>query len=135
MICQMDIKNRRVQMMLRYLQILTILIVGFLVEAQNVRADDMGTFKKVPLDQVCMVNNKYMAENQIVVPFEGKTYYGCCEMCVEKLQGDPKARTAIDPLTGERVDKASAFVVSKPDKKVLYFASEKNFRNYLGNPN
>ena len=120
-------------MKLHLLRILMIVFAGILVESPIAYADNMGAYSKVPLDQVCMVNNKYMAENQIVVPYEGKTYYGCCEMCVEKLKGDTRERTATDPLTGESVDKASAFVVSKSDKKVLYFASEENFQRFIAN--
>ncbi len=85
---------------------------------------------EVPRDKVCMVNDKFMADDQIPVPFEGKTYYGCCEMCVTKLQGDVNARTATDPLTGESVDKALAYIVMTPDKKVLYFGSKDNFEKY-----
>ena len=36
---------------------------------------------QVPNELVCMVNNAYMGMPQIAVPVNGKTYYGCCDMC------------------------------------------------------
>lgn len=36
--------------------------------------------KHVPNNLVCMVNDAYMGKEQIEVPFEGKMYYGCCNM-------------------------------------------------------
>ena len=92
--------------------------------------EESPMLKEVPNDKVCMVNDKYMAEDQIAIPFEGRTYYGCCEMCVAKLEGEVAARTALDPHTGEAVDKALAYIVAKPDKKVLYFSSRDNFVEY-----
>ena len=40
---------------------------------------------QVPARQVCMVNDAYMAKDQIPVPVNGKIYYGCCQMCVRTL--------------------------------------------------
>ncbi|WP_246054093.1 MULTISPECIES: hypothetical protein [Antarcticibacterium] len=42
----------------------------------------------VPNELVCMVNNAYMGKSQMPVPVNGKTYYGCCEMCVGKLTNE-----------------------------------------------
>ena len=84
--------------------------------------------------QVCMVNNKFMNKDQIAVPVDNKTYYGCCEGCVAKLKNDAASRYALDPLTGERVDKALAVIIVKPGTKVdvLYFNSEINVKKYFG---
>lgn len=84
---------------------------------------------------VCMVNNAFMGRQQIAVPVEGKTYYGCCQMCVGKLQNSQEVRVAQDPLTGEKVDKAEAFIVLKPNGngEVLYFKSESNYLKYNSN--
>ncbi|OYX20226.1 MAG: hypothetical protein B7Z16_06895 [Algoriphagus sp. 32-45-6] len=60
---------------------------------------------------VCMVNDAYMGKPQIPVPVNGKTYYGCCEMCVDKLNNIESARIAIDPFSGNQVDKSEAFIV------------------------
>lgn len=83
--------------------------------------------------QVCMVNNRFLNSEQIAVPLEGKTYYGCCEGCVKMLKEDPTSHFATDLLSGEQVDKAIAFIIGKPGSKeeVLYFKSETNAREYF----
>lgn len=87
----------------------------------------------VESDLVCMVNNAYMGRKQLPVAFEGQTYYGCCEMCVAKIQNNREVRYAFDPVTGEEVDKANAFIVLKPgavNGDVLYFASEETYKRF-----
>ncbi len=85
----------------------------------------------VPRDLVCMVNNAYMGKNQIEVPVDGKMYYGCCEMCVGRLNEDASSRMATDPYSGEEVDKAEAFIViANENGKVDYFKSRENFEAY-----
>jgi YHS domain-containing protein len=86
--------------------------------------------KKVEPKKVCMVNNQFMGKDQIPVQVENKTYYGCCEMCKERLGKDAAARTAVDPVTGKTVDKATAVIAAQPDGKVLYFESEKTLAEY-----
>ena len=82
--------------------------------------------------QVCMVNDQFMGKPQIPVEVEGRTYYGCCAMCKDKLNQQPAARTALDPVTGESVDKAKAIIIQDPQGKVKYFASEDTLRRYRG---
>src|SRR5688572_17328234 len=80
-----------------------------------VQANDQNNLSKQPVaelskDQVCMVNNAYMGKKQIPVAYDNKTYYGCCQMCVEKIKTNKAVRYATDPYTGKEVDKASAFI-------------------------
>ena len=93
----------------------------------------MPGVKQVSNSQVCMVNNKYMDKDQIPVPINGKTHYGCCPGCVANLKSDTTYRFATDPETGERVDKSEAVIIIKPDTKdeALYFRSEANAKNYI----
>ena len=79
---------------------------------------------------VCMVNNTYMGKAQIPVEVDGKTYFGCCPMCKERLANEPETRTAIDPVTGETVDKATAVIAKDADGNVLYFATAANLGRY-----
>lgn len=74
--------------------------------------------------QVCMVNDHYMGKPQIPVTVGSKTYFGCCAMCKQKLETDPGARTALDPVTGRSVDKASAVIGRDATGKVYYFENE-----------
>ncbi|HXJ33475.1 MAG TPA: hypothetical protein VMS22_05485 [Candidatus Eisenbacteria bacterium] len=86
--------------------------------------------EKVPAKRVCMVNNTLFPKDQIPVAVDGKTYFGCCEMCKGRLAEDPSLRTATDPVSGKPVDKAKAVIGAKPDGKVLYFESDKTFTAY-----
>ena len=72
---------------------------------------------------VCMVNDRYMGSEQIPVNVDGKTYYGCCAGCKDKLQTQNTARTALDPVTGKPVDKATAVIARTETGKVMYFES------------
>ena len=88
--------------------------------------------KRVETKKVCMVNNQVFEKDQIPVTVGGKTYYGCCEMCKERLSKDAAARTAVDPVTGKPVDKATAVIAAMPDGKVLYFESQETYEKYSG---
>ena len=77
-----------------------------------------------------MVNNAYMGREQIPVQVQGKTYFGCCEMCKGRLAKDPSSRMATDPVSGKTVDKASAIIGKDESGAVVYFESEKNFAAY-----
>jgi len=84
-------------------------------------------------EKVCMVNNAYMGKKQIPVAYDNKTYYGCCEMCVDKIKNNKAIRYATDPYTGKAVDKATAFIALNPTSKdgsVMYFENKESFRNY-----
>lgn len=80
--------------------------------------------------EVCMVNNRFMASPQIPVPVDGKTYYGCCAGCKAKLEGDPSARLAVDPVTKRPVDKALAVLGKTNAGEVFYFESEETFNSF-----
>jgi len=70
---------------------------------------------KVPNKQVCMVNNAYMGKDQFEVPYDGKTYYGCCNMCVERIPND----------------EANAYIVLKDQQgNVDYFENEENYKKF-----
>tara|TARA_R110002072_G_scaffold294591_2_gene464812 strand:- start:2750 stop:3283 length:534 start_codon:yes stop_codon:yes gene_type:complete len=89
---------------------------------------------QVPTRQVCMVNDAYMAKDQIPVPVNGKTYYGCCQMCVKTLNEQETARMATDPNTGEKVDKTEAYIaLLNEDGAVGYFKTEENYLDYKEN--
>ncbi|MFT2008709.1 hypothetical protein ACMA1I_08545 [Pontibacter sp. 13R65] len=87
----------------------------------------------LPKEFVCMVNNAYMGKAQFPVEFEGKQYYGCCQMCVKAIQNERRVRVALDPYTGKEVDKSFAFIALKPGSvngEVFYFESEATFESY-----
>jgi YHS domain-containing protein len=79
---------------------------------------------------VCMVNNQRFDKEMIPIQIRDRTYYGCCEMCKEKLENNPKSRVAIDPVSHKEVDKSIAIIGAAPDGKVFYFESVENMRRY-----
>ena len=86
----------------------------------------------VPSDEICMVNDAYMGKKQFDVKFDGKTYYGCCEMCKERIPKDATVRLAIDPYSNKQVDKAVAVIaVTGNNGEVSYFESKDNYTKYL----
>ncbi len=80
--------------------------------------------------RVCMVNDTVFPRDQIPVEVEGKTYFGCCEMCKGRLAKDEAIRMAIDPVSGKQVDKATAVIGAGPDGKVQYFENEETFARF-----
>lgn len=86
----------------------------------------------VPHDEVCMVNNAFMGKKQIEVNFNGKVYYGCCEMCQKRIPDDETARIAIDPVSKKEVDKADAIIAITGDKgEVAYFVNKTNYKAFF----
>ncbi len=83
---------------------------------------------------VCMVNNQFMERPQIPIEVEGRTYYGCCEMCKGRLGSDPSSRVSTDPVSGNTVDKASAVIGRTADGRTLYFESQGTFDRYARGP-
>ncbi len=86
--------------------------------------------KKVESKMVCMINNQFMDKEQIPVEVEGKTYYGCCAMCKERLAKDPDSRKAVDPVSHHEVDKAKAVIGADAEGNVQYFENEENLKAY-----
>ncbi len=79
---------------------------------------------------VCMVNNQFMGRPQIPIEVDGRTYYGCCEMCKGRLGSDPSSRVSTDPVSGNTVDKATAVIGRASDGRTLYFESDQTFTAY-----
>lgn len=121
-------KNRSIHLGRLALALLCLLVLAFGVAQAG--EEKKPELKRVESKKVCMVNNQVFDKDQIPVTVEGKTYYGCCEMCKERLSKDAAARTAVDPVTGKPVDKATAVIAAMPDGKVLYFESQETYEQY-----
>jgi YHS domain-containing protein len=89
-----------------------------------------GLLTKVDPKTVCMVNEMAMGKDQIPVEVEGKTYYGCCDMCKKALADNAEKRVATDPVSGKQVDKATAVIAAQEDGRVFYFESEENLASH-----
>ena len=68
--------------------------------AQEQSPTPSGPATQVETKKVCMVNDALFEKDQIPVEVEGKTYYGCCQMCKARLAQDAAIRSAVDPVTG-----------------------------------
>lgn len=58
-----------------------------------------------------------MGKTQIPVPVNGKTYYGCREMCVGKLTNDETARIELDPFSKKPVDKTGSLYCGNKSRR------------------
>jgi YHS domain-containing protein len=85
-------------------------------------------------EYVCMMQDMVLTKPGIAIEYQGKTYYGCCDMCKEKIKNAPQKYTrATDPVSGKPVDKATAFIYGL-DGDAYYFASESNRQAFAANP-
>lgn len=92
------------------------------------------TLTRVDAKRVCMVNDTVFPKDQIPVEVEGRTYFGCCEMCKGRLAKDDAVRQSVDPVSGKSVDKATAVIGAASDGKVHYFENDQTFAAYLARP-
>ena len=111
--------------------LLATLIVSNFLLIQSTSADTK--LKQVESKYVCMVTNKLFADEQIEVDVEGKKYYGCCEMCKGKLEGNVASRKSFDPVSGNEVDKATSVIGAAGNGSVYYFENEKNLNIFNAN--
>ncbi len=86
--------------------------------------------KQVDAKYVCMINKKVFPNAQIPVVVEGRTYYGCCDMCKTRLESDAKSRMDVDPVSGKEVDKATAVIGADKDGTTYFFESVVNLKKF-----
>jgi YHS domain-containing protein len=111
-------------------------LIGFavLVLASFATSTHAEQLTKVESKRVCMVNDTVFPRDQIPVEVDGRTYFGCCEMCKGRLASDTAVRSSVDPVSGKAVDKATAVIGASADGKVHYFESDRTFNEYLARP-
>ena len=116
--------------MTKKIALLVSLLFAFAAFAGNDGSHPFGPLEKVETKTVCMVNEQAMGKDQIAVEVDGKTYYGCCEMCKKTLATNAEKRVAVDPVTGKQVDKAKAVIAAQKDGRVWYFESDETLAKY-----
>ena len=116
--------------MTKKVAVLVSLVVALTAFAGNDGSHPFGPLEKVDTKTVCMVNEQAMGKDQIAVEVDGKTYYGCCEMCKKTLATNADKRVAVDPVTGKQVDKAKAVIAAQKDGRVWYFESDETLAKY-----
>jgi YHS domain-containing protein len=74
--------------------------------------------------RVCMLQDTIQAQAGLAYEYQGKTYYLCCGGCLAAFKaGVAQYSTAVDPVTGAKVDKATAPIYAYRGY-VYFFASE-----------
>jgi YHS domain-containing protein len=116
--------------MTRKIAVFVSLLVALAAFAGTEGGHPFGLLKKVEPKTVCMVNEMAMGKDQIPVEVDGKTYYGCCEMCKKALADNAEKRVAKDPITGNPVDKAKAVIAAQEDGHVWYFESDETLAKH-----
>jgi len=101
------------------------------LSAEPAMQSQAQAWQKVDNKKVCMVTDMVFPKDQIPVQVGSKTYYGCCENCKATLGQDEKVRFAIDPISGKKVDKATAMIAAGPDGSVAYFESDANLQKFV----
>ena len=112
-------------------KILTFAFLALAIAAVSFAAENASApLTQVEPKKVCMINERFMDKDQIPLIVDGKTYYGCCEMCKERLAKDASKRAAVDPVSGKTVDKAKAVIGADAEGKVYYFENAANLKKY-----
>ena len=78
----------------------------------------------------CMGSNQAQEKAQNYAIVDGKPYYGCTDMCIANLRQNAGFRYSRDPVSGKKVDKATAIVGARKNGQLLYFETEENFLSY-----
>jgi len=86
--------------------------------------------KQVDSKYVCMITKKHFQNEQMQVSVEGRTYYVCCDMCKTQLLEDPSTRADVDPVSSNKVDKATAVVGVDKAGNVYFFESVQNLERF-----
>jgi len=105
------------------------LLLAFTAFAQD-DVKPVGKLMKVEPKTVCMMNEQAMGKEQIAVEVDGRMYFGCCEMCKKALAENAEKRSAIDPVSGKKVDKATAVIAAQENGRVFYFENDANLAKY-----
>ena len=88
--------------------------------------------KRVSAEEVNMVTNRHAGSKQVPVSIDGRTYFGAGEGYVSTLQKNMAARSAVDPFTNKKIDKASALTYADASGRVFYFESEGSYGEFIG---
>ena len=107
---------------------ITVLLLTALSLAAGLAAAEELTI--VESAYVCMVNDARYDKEQVPVDVEGKTYYGCCDMCKARLAKNETLRMGVDPVSGNDVDKAEAIIAADSYRRVFYFESEETLEEF-----
>ena len=112
---------------------LILFLTLFCLIVTTVNSQEKSDSEELDKTKVCMVDDQYKGEQQLITVIDNKKYYGCCEPCIEILNTDSSYRFAKDHFTGKSIDKAKAYIVrkTKNNDAVLYFENKINYQAYI----
>lgn len=127
------------QIMMKSSGVLGMIIVLTSVLMQTARAEEpmaakIFTGRVEDRAYVCMMQDNVQRQPGIEHMYQGKRYYLCCQGCVKGFEADPERyRYAIDPVSGDRVDKAEAWVYAY-NGHAYFFSSEERREAFARGP-
>ncbi len=84
--------------------------------------------------RVCMLQDTVQAQAGLEYEHQGKKYYLCCGGCLAAFKaGAAQYSTAMDPVTGAKVDKATAPIYAYRGR-AYFFASEESLSRFAQDP-
>ncbi len=84
--------------------------------------------------RVCMLQDTLQTQAGLPYEHQGKTYYLCCGGCLAAFKaGVAQYSTAVDPVTGARVDKATAPIYAYRGH-AYFFVSEETLARFAQEP-
>ncbi len=125
----MSRKRRKTEVMKRPLLALALAAV-FLGRAE---AEERGE-RVVSRARVCMLQDSVQPKDGLPYEYQGKTYYLCCGGCKATFAANPERFSkAVDPVTGEAVDKAEASAYAYHGR-AYFFSTEKSLSAFAADP-
>lgn len=102
--------------------------------ADNLPASPMLDGQVADRSLVCMIDDNLQSKPGLAYAYQGKTYYLCCAGCRNRFASDPaRFSRAVDPISGESVDKAEALIFGYAGK-AFFFSNEEHLKAFAGDP-
>jgi YHS domain-containing protein len=111
------------------------MLAGVGYTGEGAAAGEPGSTGRVKdRSRICMMQDSLQPKVGLKHEYAGKTYWLCCQMCVQAFEADPERYAhATDPVNGQQVDKATAPAYAV-NGKAFFFSSEKTLETFAKNP-
>lgn len=110
--------------------------VALLVSRPASTEDAAGRYGEQLMDRtrVCMLQDTVQKQSGLEYEYQGKKYYLCCGGCLAAFKaGAEQYSTAMDPVTGAKVDKATAPIYAYRGR-AYFFSSEESLSQFAQDP-
>jgi YHS domain-containing protein len=138
--CEMrsQVKGKRVMKRAVAIGVATLLLTGvaFFLTRPASTENAAGQYGERLTDRtrVCMLQDTIQAQAGLEYQYQGKKYYLCCGGCLAAFKaGAEQYSTAVDLVTGAKVDKATAPIYAYQGH-AYFFASEESLSQFAQEP-